>query len=343
MLDHLLPREVLRALVERPAEQQQVVDQRLRTVADVAVELHQHGVEALRNDLLAERGEDAGAVVVDLLEIRLRQVPAELPLAQLLAASRRRHVGQVRVAGKLVAEAVGDEDLARRVRQVLLRADHVRDREVVVVDRAGEVIEMRAVHPLDDVVLLERPIEGDRTPHQIVEAAGPLARHLQPDDGGAPLALVPRRAGVGLRHPAPAVDEPPLLPPRRLALGGRLFGRRVVAVREPPVEQLGHRGPVACGPLRLVVRRVRAAHLGPLVPVDAQPAEAVQNRPQRRLDVALAVGVVDAQDELPPVPAREQPVEQRRADPADVQVAGRAGSESRANRHRVVNVGTTFP
>ena len=337
MLDHLVAREVLGAVVERPAEQQQVVDQRVRPVADVAVELHQHGVEALRDDLLAERGQDAGAVVVHLLELGLRQVLAELPLAQLLAAARRRHVGQVGVAGKLVAEPAGDEDLPRRVRQVFLRADHVRDVEVVVVDRAGQVIQVAAVRPLDDVVLLERPVEGDRPAHQVVEAAGSVARHLEADDGGTSLALEARRVGVGLRHPAPAVDEPPLLALRRLALGRRLFRRGVVAVRQSPVEQLPYRRTVAMGPLRLVVRRVRAAHLRPLVPVDAQPAEAVENRPQRRRDVAPPVGVVDAQDEPPPVTAREQPVEQRRADAAYVEVAGRARSESGANGHGVLD------
>src|SRR3982750_4494240 len=83
--------------------------------------------------------------------------------------------------------------------------------------------------------------------------------------------------------------------------------------------------------LRLVVRPVRAADLGPLVPVEAEPAEAVEDGLQRLGDVALLVGVVDAQDELAAVLAGEQPVEKGRADAADVQVAGRAGGESRAN------------
>ena len=56
----------------------------------------------------------------------------------------------------------------------------------------------------------------------------------------------------------------------------------------------------------------------------------MQDRRQRRLDVALLIGVVDAQHELPAVPPREQPVEQRRAHAADVQVAGRTGRETRA-------------
>ena len=78
---------------------------------------------------------------------------------------------------------------------------------------------------------------------------------------------------------------------------------------------------------------MRAANLGAFVPVDAQPAEAVEDRLQGLVDVPLLIGVVDPQDELPAVRAGEQPAEQGRADPADVQVAGRTGSKSRANRH----------
>ena len=51
----------------------------------------------------------------------------------------------------------------------------------------------------------------------------------------------------------------------------------------------------------------------------------------RRRRRALAVGILDAQDEGAAMVARQQPVEQGRARIADVQVAGRAGSE--ANPH----------
>src|SRR5581483_6596734 len=73
----------------------------------------------------------------------------------------------------------------------------------------------------------------------------------------------------------------------------------------------------------------------PLVPVDAEPAEAVEDRLQRGRVIAVFVGVVDAQDELAAVLAREQPVEQRRALPADVQVAGRARGKTGTNHEQV--------
>ena len=103
----------------------------------------------------------------------------------------------------------------------------------------------------------------------------------------------------------------------------------------PAGEQLVDGGLITLAALRLKVRAVRPAEpcrrRRAFVPVDAEPVEAVENRLQRLGDVALGVGVVDPQDELPAVLAGEQPVEQRRANAADVQITGRAGSEAGAN------------
>ena len=89
-------------------------------------------------------------------------------------------------------------------------------------------------------------------------------------------------------------------------------------------------GPIAVQPLRLVVRGERPAHVRPLVPVDSQPAQPVEDRLQRLLDVPLLIGVVDPQDELPAVLPGQQPIEQRGPHAADVQVSGRAGGEAGA-------------
>ena len=259
------------------------------------------------------------------------QVGVHLALAQLLGAAGLGHVRQVRVRRQVVAQAAGDEDLPRRVREVLHRADHVRDPEVVVVDRARQVVEATAVGALHDVVLLERPLELHRSPHEVVERARAAARHLQAHDGGPPLGLERGRLRRRLGHPAPAVDETRLVALRGLALGLNLVRGRVVAVGVPARDEPLDRFPVLRLAARLEVRRMRSLHLGPLVPVEPQPAKAVEDRLQGLLDVALPVRVVDAQDELAAVPPREQPVEQGGAHAADVQVTGRAGCEPRAN------------
>ncbi len=47
---------------------------------------------------------------------------------------------------------------------------------------------------------------------------------------------------------------------------------------------------------------------------------------------ALDVGILDAQHEDAAMPAREQPVEKRGAGAADVEIAGRRGRETDAER-----------
>ena len=220
---------------------------------------------------------------------------------------------------------------------MLDRPDHMRNLEVVVVDRAGQMVQAASVGPLHDVVLLQSPLERDRPAHLVVEGARALARHLQAHDR-APALRRERRGLRGRRgHPAAAVDEPLLAALRRLALGLDFLGGRIVAVCESAGKQPVHRLPVARLPRRLEVRRVRAVHLRALVPVEPEPAEPVEDRLQCLPDVAPLVGVVDAQNELAAVPARVQPIEQGGPHAADVQVTGGARREPRADGHAVAS------
>ena len=74
--------------------------------------------------------------------------------------------------------------------------------------------------------------------------------------------------------------------PAGVALGLQLLGRGVVAIGEPAGQQLFGRRLVLRQPQRLIVGLVRSADFRSLVPVDAQPAKAVQDGGQRGLDVA---------------------------------------------------------
>ena len=58
------------------------------------------------------------------------------------------------------------------------------------------------------------------------------------------------------------------------------------------------------------------------IPLKIQPGHAIQNRGNRRFGGAGAIGVFNAQAEFAAMVAGEQPVEQRRARPADVQKTG---------------------
>ena len=68
------------------------------------------------------------------------------------------------------------------------------------------------------------------------------------------------------------------------------------------------------------------------VPIEAEPAHAVEDRVDRFVRRARLVGVLDPQQELAAVVAGEQPVEQRRARAADMQEAGGRGRKAGDNR-----------
>jgi hypothetical protein len=79
-------------------------------------------------------------------------------------------------------------------------------------------------------------------------------------------------------------------------------------------------------PLRFFAAALHDVELerdGP-VPVDAEPLEGALDLVDRLLDLAARVGVLDPQQALAAVVTREQPVEEERADAADMEEAGRA-------------------
>lgn len=87
-------------------------------------------------------------------------------------------------------------------------------------------------------------------------------------------------------------------------------------------EQSGEHVTVDFGALRLPVRPVRPTHLGPLIPIQAKPAQRVQQRQIAFLAVALGVGVLDAEHEGATGVPGVGPVEQRGADQTDVRSSG---------------------
>jgi len=74
---------------------------------------------------------------------------------------------------------------------------------------------------------------------------------------------------------------------------------------------------------------------GPYAPVEAEPPQTVENPVHHRIRGSLDVSVFDPQDEDAAVPAGEQPVEERGACAANVEVAGRRGSETNARRRHL--------
>ena len=117
---------------------------------------------------------------------------------------------------------------------------------------------------------------------------------------------------VGPRHPE---DD-------ALALAGAAL---VLAVGQPLAEQR--------------LRRLQVPGLlgglvdGRLVPREAEPLHGADDGLDGLGRGALAVGVLDAQEELPALVAGKEPVEDGRPDVADVHVPGRAGRKARSDAH----------
>ncbi len=225
-------------------------------------------------------------------------------------------------------ERLVQQDLARRVGDVVFAPHHVRHFHQRIVDHDREVVGGRAVGPDDDRVADDVGLEPDVAAHGVGEDDVALLGHAKPNRGA--FAGRDARRGLFARQPAAGagVARRPAVRERVLALGVELRGRTEAVVRGSRAEQLRGVRLIEMQPLRLPVRTVRAADVGPFVPVEPEPAQVAHDRGLRLARRSLDVGVLDAQDEGAAGAAREQPVEQRRAGVADVQLPGGAGSEA---------------
>src|SRR2546427_716659 len=137
-------------------------------------------------------------------------------------------------------------------------------------------------------------------------------------------------ASGGPPGPRPGVGAPPRLAKGLLApLGGpplalQELGRAVAVVGAARGAQSLGVLTVDFEPLGLPVARRRR----PLVPVEAEPLEGLEDRGEVLVGRAGTVGVLDPKDEGPAVVARVEPVEQRGARAADVEVSRRARREA---------------
>src|SRR5690606_35816218 len=191
---------------------------------------------------------------------------------------------------------------------------------------------------LEDHEVLERVVLVDDVAAQEVRHDRlAVERHLEADDVG--LASVQLRLYLlgGEVAAVPVVARWELVLLLLLADGLQaLRGAETavgVAILDQPLRDLG----VAVLALALDIRRVRAADVRPLIPLEPEPAEAVHQVLDRAFDESLAVGVLDAEDELARLalarclPVGEEHVVHDEAGAADVQRAGRARGKADAN------------
>ena len=241
-----------------------------------------------------------------------------------------------------VAERPEQQDVLGRVREVVLAADDVGDLHRGVVDDDREVIERRPVGADDDEVAAEvRHIDLDASADDVVEGDDPLP---DPEPERASAAVRLARATLVDGQPCAAPDVAWRLLGRllRLAVRLELLGRAVAGIRQVVGEQALRGRRVERQALHLAIRRVRSAgrlagDLGALVPVEAEPVQAVEDVLLELDGAAGTIRVLEAQDERAADVAGVEEVEERRACGPDVQWTGRARRDPDADAGSVID------
>ena len=241
------------------------------------------------------------------------------------------------------AERAIQQDLLRRVRDVIVAAHHMRDLHLHIVGHDGELIGRLAVGAQDDEVLDVRAVELDRAVDEIVEAR--RARRAR----GSGSRAARRRARAPRSRPASArsrcgrsarrrrrARRPRASPsaPRACSSSSRRgrcatsrCGHRAVAIEPLATGSTARSGPPTIGPSS-----------------QSSPSQRMPSRMPSTIsadDRSTSVSSMRSTNDAA-VPAGEQPVEERGARAADVEVAGRRRREADAN-HPAIVVAGKFP
>ena len=245
-----------------------------------------------------------------------------MALRKLLAVGPQDH-GQVREVGNRQAQRLVDQNLTGRVRQMVVAADDMRDLHVRVIAHHGEVVRGRAIRAHDDHVVHDVGRELRMTVYGVVECDGAVVvGNLQaPDMGfaGRNTAGCLVRIEAAARAVVSAIGLAVFL--GCLALCIQLLFRAEAGIHGTALLQRFEGLFVRIEAFGLTVRAVRAADLGALVPIKAQPLHGADDDTDVLIRRALGVGVLDAQDELAAHRAGEGPVEDSGTGAAQMQFA----------------------
>jgi hypothetical protein len=195
------------------------------------------------------------------------------------------------------------------------------DAHVMIVDHHRQHVGRRAVAAQQHHVVELLVADPDLALHQVGDHRVAGLRHFETDRRGHP----GRRLGGAAVAPAAVIARRQAFRLGLVAHRLQLFRRAVavvgVAQRHQQAGDLGMT--LSAGEL--------VDHVA--VPAQPEPAQPVDDRVDRRLGRALAIGVLDAQVEAAAVMAGEQPVEQRRAGAADMKITRRRRGETSDDGH----------
>ncbi len=126
-----------------------------------AIEIDDDRVERISIHGLASALGDAFAPNCSDRKVRVLEILTQLALAELGSAAGLSNIRQVRINRQLITERLSDEDLARRIGQVLDGANDMRDLEVLIIHHASQVIQACTVRTLHDVIRFTQPFKFD--------------------------------------------------------------------------------------------------------------------------------------------------------------------------------------
>ena len=247
----------------------------------------------------------------------------------------------MRVARDGEAHRLKHLDVYRQRREPLVGADYVGRAHEVVVDDVGEVVRRQSV-ALNDNEVEDVLLHGDVAAQLVMERAerAELSVTLQADDIGLARLQLFEHALVRLVTPDGPLAEVSLLRLTGLLLlltqSLQLLLAAEARIGEIPLDEISGVGLIDLPAQGLAVGAVATVVLrlvrGALVEADVKVAQRGDDLRHAALDLALLVGVLDAQEEHAVLFTGDETVQQRRIQPADVHEARGAGGEARGAR-----------
>ena len=224
-----------------------------------------------------------------------------------------------------VSERLIQKYLLGRVGQVVVSTDHVGDALFRIIGGDSQIVSGASVAPQNHEIVDGRILKS----HLLVNRVLPdrLSLRNQKPDGVRLSALrsllcLTSRQGLG---PAPRKTAIGLIRFRHFPCLRQFLRRGEVTVRTARLQQRMCVGPMPIDSIALEYRT--------LIPVETQPAKSSQDGLGMLRLRAVAVRVLDTEDEHASVVASEQPIEERGAGTAHVKISRGRGSEPYSYRH----------
>ncbi len=244
-----------------------------------------------------------------------------VPLRQ-LRAIRSEQQGEVCVDGHRSLHRLGEEDVLRRRRQDVLPPHDVGDAVVDIVHGAGQVVGRRAVGSEDHEVVDLGVVELHLSPYDVCKDGGARPGHGEAHRGRLAGSQALLRLGITDAISA-VVGGGAAGRLGLLAEGIKLLRRLERVVGAAGGHQRRRHLLIAGQAVALAICAVWSADLDSLVPIDAEPAQAVDDVPPVFVGAPLLVGVVAAQDQRAALAPSEEPVVEGGPPAPDVEVTRR--------------------